>query len=51
MKKWLLYNKNSLIFPTLNSLMKKSACFAAQETPFDGVVVGDNVIHVLGRFE
>ena len=49
-QKWLLYNENSFIFPTLNSLMKKSARFAAQETPFDGVVGDANVGIVCGHF-
>jgi hypothetical protein len=30
--------------------MKKSACFAVRETPFDGVVGGVIVSHVFGRF-
>lgn len=43
--KWLLYNENSFISPSLNSLMKKSACFAVQEKQSIGVAdVGDVMI-------
>jgi hypothetical protein len=49
--KWLVYNENILIYPSLYSPMKKSACFAVQERQSIGVVdVGDAMI-ANGHFE